>query len=110
MSTSETNPRRLRSKMVRPTTPRFLSEPADAPFDALASAGAAVERIAKALIDEVIARDTNDNMTVVLLAFPDAFHPFFGERLLRDRADKDRAAAEAAAADAAATDEAERDL
>jgi hypothetical protein len=86
------------------------AEPADAPFDALASAGAAVERIAKALIDEVIARDTNDNMTVVLLAFPDAFHPFFGERLLRDRADKDRAAAEAAAADAAATDEAERDL
>jgi hypothetical protein len=50
-------------------------------FDFLTLAEAALERICKQLIKEVMRKDSRDNMTVMIIALPDGFHPSFGESL-----------------------------
>jgi len=51
----------------------------------LTSAEEALERICKQLIKEVMRKDSRDNMTLLVVAFPDAFHPSFGEFLESQR-------------------------
>lgn len=67
-----------------PILPRS-STPTPFTFDFLTSAEEALERICKQLIKEVMRKDSRDNMTLLVVAFPDAFHPSFGEFLESQR-------------------------
>jgi serine/threonine protein phosphatase PrpC len=59
-------------------------------FDFLTLAEAALERICKQLIKEVMRKDSRDNMTVMIIALPDGFHPSFGESLEISRKNEER--------------------
>jgi hypothetical protein len=81
-----------------PILPRS-STPVPFTFDFLALAEDALERICKQLIKEVIRKDSRDNMTLLVVAFPDAFHPSFGESLESQRKRNEQEQRVAAASD-----------
>ena len=85
--------------MVTPPILPRSSTPVPFTFDFLALAEDALERICKQLIKEVIRKDSRDNMTLLVVAFPDAFHPSFGESLESQRKINEQEQRVAAASD-----------